>query len=636
MSGLTLGGDESGAGPGTAQPCLLAVVRPGETATCLSPGGQAFLAGPGRQLAAYALAFAGCGARPVRFYWQAPGRHWLLVRLDEASPDPAAGVLLTAERVCLPDRLTPRELDVLTLMAGGLSNTEIARSLVASIRTISTHVEHILAKLGQPSRTGAASMAVDRGYLRLPVPGGGRLPEGLTIGLLHSRVEAPAASAGPPAAPPAAGTAPAGGPGRGAGPGGAGRPEERAAGLPGFRPWPLAAVPAWPLARRPLRIGSAFPLSGPAAADGQEMAHGSALAVSEINARGGVGGRLVEQVVVDVDIFSADGVRQGFEELFAADVDAVTSGYLFQEDLARDLAADYGAPYVHAMTSQSQAQTVRDNHGRYQNFFQVCPTEVHYAPGFVRFLNTVRAQGWRPAGAQLAFVEIPLPSEQMVNPLAVGLAERSGWEIAGVRTVPAMGADWPAVVAELERLGPAAVMIAHVFACELAAFQRLAAQRLPHTLIYAVYAPSVPEFLRLAGAAAEGMVWSTVTGTYHDLIGQRFRRDYARAFGSAPGWSHAGIAYDEVHLLAMAWMSAADPRDRAETCRHLRRVRHRGVNGAYYLDNAEQSGLGFPDVTPDPSLGLAHLVFQVQDGAHRIISPAPYAGHRFRPPRPAR
>ena len=79
-------------------------------------------------------------------------------------------------------------------------------------------------------------------------------------------------------------------------------------------------------------------------------------------------------------------------------------------------------------------------------------------------------------------------------------------------------------------------------------------------------------------------------------------------------------------------MAVPEPRDFAAVSKQIRRMRHRGVNGSYFLDNAEQSGLGFPDTTPDPSLGLAHLVLQVQDGAHRIISPAPYAETRFRMP----
>ena len=51
--------------------------------------------------------------------------------------------------------------------------------------------------------------------------------------------------------------------------------------------------------------------------------------------------------------------------------------------------------------------------------------------------------------------------------------------------------------------------------------------------------------------------------------------------------------------------------------------------------STEQAAL-VPDVTRDPSLGQAHLVFQVQNGTHRIISPQPYAESSFRAPsRPA-
>ena len=69
------------------------------------------------------------------------------------------------------------------------------------------------------------------------------------------------------------------------------------------------------------------------------MLNGSALAVGEINANGGIGGRLIEQVVVDVDLFSPDGVDRAFRQLLEADVDALTSGYVFPEPVAVGLAA---------------------------------------------------------------------------------------------------------------------------------------------------------------------------------------------------------------------------------------------------------------------------------------------------------
>ena len=64
-----------------------------------------------------------------------------------------------------PERLTPRELDVLRLIANGLSNKEIAARLSISVATVKTHLEHILQKMQVSDRTQAAVQAVTRGLL---------------------------------------------------------------------------------------------------------------------------------------------------------------------------------------------------------------------------------------------------------------------------------------------------------------------------------------------------------------------------------------------------------------------------------------------------------------------------------------
>jgi len=69
------------------------------------------------------------------------------------------------------DPLTPRETEVLRLIAHGLSNRLIARDLVLSEKTVKVHVSAILAKLGVADRTQAAVYAVRRGLAEdLPQP----------------------------------------------------------------------------------------------------------------------------------------------------------------------------------------------------------------------------------------------------------------------------------------------------------------------------------------------------------------------------------------------------------------------------------------------------------------------------------
>ncbi|HEU4976498.1 MAG TPA: ABC transporter substrate-binding protein [Baekduia sp.] len=548
------------------------------------------------QLVAYAQAVIACEITGLRFLW-AEQPAWMAIRVAHV-PRPVGSVpavLVEAVEVEPPCGLTLRELDVLTLLAGGRSNPEIAAHLGASPRTISTHVERILRKLDCVSRAGAAGLAVAEGLLRLPIPGGGRCIEGLPIGLVDELVEGSAPRARPPA----------------------------------YRT--AAHVPT---RLRPYLVGSAFPITGPASADGHEMRNGSGLAIAEINERGGIAGRPVEQLVVDVDISTEEGVAQALARLVDAEVDAITMGYAFAEDPGGyQTVSEYGCPLLHSMTSEAQAEWVRAEQRRLGQIFQVGPTEIHYGPGFIRFLDALEASGtWTPPNRRLLFLETNVAGGHTARPEAIAAAERSGWTVDALLTVGTYDADWTTALAQIRRSEPAAIMVAHFVPAELAAFQRAFAAEPTDSLVYGVYAPSVPEFRTLAGSAAEGMIWATVTGVYSDQVAGGFVSRYVEAYGTPPGRSLAGISYDQVNLLTSAWSRVGNPRSFRDVSNELRRIAHRGVNGTYFLGDDRQTALAYPDETPDPSLGQAHLVFQVQDGGHRILHPLPYADGRFRPP----
>jgi DNA-binding NarL/FixJ family response regulator len=64
-----------------------------------------------------------------------------------------------------PRGLTPREIEVLRLVAKGLSNAEVADQLFVSLRTVHAHLRSIFHKLGVGSRTSATRYAIENGLV---------------------------------------------------------------------------------------------------------------------------------------------------------------------------------------------------------------------------------------------------------------------------------------------------------------------------------------------------------------------------------------------------------------------------------------------------------------------------------------
>jgi DNA-binding NarL/FixJ family response regulator len=89
---------------------------------------------------------------------------------------------LIAERAAQPDplqvspelleELTPRELEVMALVAGGLSNDEIAERLVVTQATAKTHVSRVMIKLHAHHRAQLVTLAYETGLVRPRHPAG--------------------------------------------------------------------------------------------------------------------------------------------------------------------------------------------------------------------------------------------------------------------------------------------------------------------------------------------------------------------------------------------------------------------------------------------------------------------------------
>lgn len=79
-----------------------------------------------------------------------------------------AARLVSQVRGPAPERLTPRERDVLLGVARGLSNAAIGRELYITEATVKTHLLRVFAKLGVDDRTRAVTVALERRLITLP------------------------------------------------------------------------------------------------------------------------------------------------------------------------------------------------------------------------------------------------------------------------------------------------------------------------------------------------------------------------------------------------------------------------------------------------------------------------------------
>lgn len=536
------------------------------------------------RISAYVRAMRHSTQQPLAFYLDLPDTACLArIRLSRPVAAGLGRVIADVQLAEPPRGLTARELQVLTLLAAGLSNPAIAGHLQTSPRTVSTQVERILAKLDADSRTAAGVQAAVNGWLKLPLPAPVAQCTALAVSVL-----------------------------------------EQAEPVPRAEPDPLGA-PAG------IRLALAYPAHGEAAADGRQSLHGALLAIEQLNAGGGIFGRCVEAIHVDAQLDAPAGLRQTFARLAELAPDAVMMSYAVQQSPVLEAAAALGCPVLHTMTSATQVAAALADSRRFSRIFQAVPTETSYGAGLLRFVDLLRRSA-PGTGHRVVFIQTAADDGRIDDaPTRTGLDAR-GWTIAGTHVMP-RGAEGCAALAEEVIAGQPDLVVVSEFMPQAMARMQLALVAAGLSVpVYGIYAPSVPVFAELAGPHAEGMVYSTVSGTYTDELGARFAADYARRYGMPPGTSQAGLGYDLVQVLAAAWRSAGESSDYDAVCAALRQVRHRGVNGGYVFSTAGQSALSYPDQTPDPSLGQAQLIFQIQDREHRILDPAPYARADYRTP----
>jgi len=356
------------------------------------------------------------------------------------------------------------------------------------------------------------------------------------------------------------------------------------------------------------------------------------MAVGEINAAGGVAGRKIQLVTADISDQAPENFIQAAQRLVSQEkVSAVFCGYTSTSSVEFQTYADAGVPVLHTNTLQANTDYVVDH--KFTNIFQCCPTEVWYAKGFLPLMQSwIDAGSWKPSSKSVAIISSNDSYSISIAKVFQADVEKLGWRITFYEEVSAPNADWGPQLSKIRNDPPGLIFVTDYLAGDLASFAKQFASAPTKSLLYQQYGPSVPEYLDLAKTAANGVVWSTTIGTLPDAIGKDFAGRYEKMFNAKPGLSQSGAQYDLVRLWARAAAQAGDPSEFAKVTDFIKSSYFRGVVGTYAFDQKELTARPYPDAVSDPSLGMPHLTYQIQDGKQVLVAPAPYTGGDFQVP----
>jgi len=399
---------------------------------------------------------------------------------------------------------------------------------------------------------------------------------------------------------------------------------------------PAEAAAAAPAAaeKRDINVVCVAPISGFIAADGIEMRNGVVMAVDEINANGGLWGHKLKYIEVD-DIDSVgDQVTTAFQRAIDVEkADVIFSGYHLTSSPEFDICANAGVLYYNNNTQKAWTDRYSKDPAKYWSIFQTDPNEEWYGGGFARYLNMLVETGQfvPPRGKTAAVLHGDDTYSTFIGTTFVATAKELGWEILYVdKFTVGQVADWGPMLSKVRDANPSVFFSVTYNPADNAAMIKQWVANPIDALVYQQYGPSVPEYLELAGEAANGVLWATVLGFIPDALGLEWVKKYQAKFNSTPGYANAPGGYDQVYDWAYAVLLAGDPFNYKKVAQMTEWNIHRGVTGGYYPEM--HAGRCYPWQTNDPSLGQAHTIYQIQDKKQVLVFPEPYTTGKFQQP----
>lgn len=376
-----------------------------------------------------------------------------------------------------------------------------------------------------------------------------------------------------------------------------------------------------------VKIGVLAPISGKAAADGEEMVNGAQLAIDELNASGGVAGYTLELVVGDVGDGSADAVATAAERLLGdRNMGAIMTGYASSSNFEIEMMADMEMVYIVSANSSQTEGIISPDPDAFPTVWSLTPSYAGYNTEIVPVIEDLVANG-----------KLELPNKKVAiiasdNPYSKGIADgmvesftSAGWEVTENDLLP-FGEinDWRGFLAKVRQNPPAVLINTDYVSSNAALFVSQFNEDPTDSLVFIQYAPSVPEFLELTKEQSSGIVYNLLGGVLNTPTNPRAAEvlgKYEASYGNQPG-TYGPALYEQVLIYANALNMVGDPSNRVAIGNAIGASTTRTAMGSVKFDPAthlaEQSNEGIPI-----------QFYQINDGERILFYPPIYATGDF-------
>ncbi|MGE3305327.1 MAG: ABC transporter substrate-binding protein [Rhizobiaceae bacterium] len=390
----------------------------------------------------------------------------------------------------------------------------------------------------------------------------------------------------------------------------------------------VAAMPA--LAQdKVTKIGILAPLTGGAAADGNEMVNGAKLAVDEINAAGGVAGYKLEVVVGDTQNQEADAVTSAFERLAGdPDVNAMMTGYASGSNFEIELMAEQEMPYILSANSSQTRDIISPSPDKFPTVWSLTPSYDAYETAMVPVVEQIEKSGIKLPNKKAALISSDNPYSKTIMDGMKKNLEAAGWTVVSADLLP-FGEinDWRAFLARVRQDEPALIVNTDYLPGNAAKFVTQFLEQPTNSLVFIQYAPSVPEFLELTKEHSTGIMYNMLGGPLDvpknpraGEVAKKFQDKYGVASGAY------GVAlYEQVYVYAEALAKVGDASKRLEIGQAIGATEKQIASGALKFDPATHLAVQGDDAIPIQ-------FFQIWDGQRNLFYPEAYASGAFQTP----